>query len=280
MQNTFDEKAGDEKPFAKNRFLQRFFVEPFQKAEQQSRDFLRNSSTFDAKTAIVLTTAAITLTVEHFVFSLGDPPEWFNEILVRWFGNRSDQAEFTGNLYFILGMAITYLFVPLLVVKCVLKESLAEYGLKRKGAFQGGWTYFAMLMVMFSIVLFMSRTAEFQETYPFYRPPAGEPLYPRFFVWEVSYVFQFFALEFLFRGFMVHGTKHRFGFYSIFVMMIPYCMIHFAKPMPECFGAIIAGIILGFMSLKTCSIWGGFAVHIGVALSMDFLVLYHQGLLG
>ena len=40
-------------------------------------------------------------------------------------------------------------------------------------------------------------------------------------------------LEFFFRGFILHGTKQRFGFYAIFVMIIPYCMIHFGKPIVE-----------------------------------------------
>ena len=75
------------------------------------------------------------------------------------------------------------------------------------------------------------------------------------------------------------GLRHRFGFYAIFAMMVPYCMIHFGKPMPETFAAIIAGIVLGFMSLKTRSIWLGAAIHVAVALGMDFLSLWHNGLL-
>ena len=63
---------------------------------------------------------------------------------------------------------------------------------------------------------------------------------------------------------------------AIFVMMVPYCMLHFGKPMPETFGAIIAGIVLGFACLKTGSIWLGAAIHIAVAWSMDTLVLLHR----
>jgi membrane protease YdiL (CAAX protease family) len=55
--------------------------------------------------------------------------------------------------------------------------------------------------------------------------------------------------------------------------MVPYCMIHFAKPLPETFGAIIAGVVLGFMSLATRSIWMGALLHIAVALTMDLAAL-------
>ncbi|MCA9147548.1 MAG: CPBP family intramembrane metalloprotease, partial [Planctomycetales bacterium] len=81
------------------------------------------------------------------------------------------------------------------------------------------------------------------------------------------------ALEFFFRGFMIHGTKRQFGPYCVLVMMVPYCMIHFTKPLPETFGAIIAGVVLGLMSLKTRSIWLGAALHIAVAWSMDVAAL-------
>jgi membrane protease YdiL (CAAX protease family) len=84
---------------------------------------------------------------------------------------------------------------------------------------------------------------------------------------------QFVSLEFFFRGFMLHGCRRRFGAYSIFAMTIPYCMIHYHKPLPETFSAIAAGVILGYMSLRTRSIWLGAALHIAVAWTMDAAAL-------
>ena len=40
---------------------------------------------------------------------------------------------------------------------------------------------------------------------------------------------------------------------SIVVMTVPYTMIHFGKPMPEAIGAIFAGLILGYMALRSRS---------------------------
>src|SRR5437879_11122927 len=88
-----------------------------------------------------------------------------------------------------------------------------------------------MFGVMLPILFVISQNDRFQATYPFYKIATGQPLWPRFWVWELSYGLQFIGLEFFFRGFMVHGTKHRFGFYAILVMTVPYCMIHFRKPM-------------------------------------------------
>ena len=91
------------------------------------------------------------------------------------------------------------------------------------------------------------------------------------------YATQFLSLEFFFRGFMVHGLRRRIGSAAIPVMMVPYCMIHFEKPLPETLAAIIAGLVLGFMSLRTRSIILGAAIHVSVALSMDFTSLWRKG---
>jgi hypothetical protein len=48
--------------------------------------------------------------------------------------------------------------------------------------------------------------------------------------------------------------------------------------MPEALAAIVGGIALGTLSLKTRSIWWGAALHIAVAATMDLLALWHAGI--
>ncbi len=62
-------------------------------------------------------------------------------------------------------------------------------------------------------------------------------------------------------------------------MVVPYVMIHFRKPMFETVGAVIAGSVLGVLSLRTGSIWGGFLIHIAVAISMDVAAMAIRGAL-
>jgi membrane protease YdiL (CAAX protease family) len=74
---------------------------------------------------------------------------------------------------------------------------------------------------------------------------------------------------------MLKGLEKSFGAGAVFVMIVPYCMIHYGKPMPETIGAIGAGIILGTLAMRSRSIWGGVVVHCAVAISMDLLALQH-----
>lgn len=172
-----------------------------------------------------------------------------------------------------------YVLVPVLVIKLFLRERVADYGLKLKGMFFGWRAYLLMASFILPVVVLVSFSKEFVYTYPFYRFNTSDKLYPQFLIWEVFYILQFFSLEFFFRGFMVLGLKPHLKGYSILAMTIPYCMIHFNKPLPECIGSIFAGLILGAMSYRTGSVWLGACLHVAVALSMDLLSLWHRGLL-
>ena len=266
--------------------LREFVAAPLRRVDEESLAARREAVGPDAKTMVVLLTVAVALVVQEYLFNpsrvdvtavgdllamLGWPDA--GESLGRWVGRR-ENAEFARLAYWVTGQYVAYVVIPVPVVWFVLRERLADYGVGWRNAFEGAWLYAAMFAVMLPLVWYASTTEAFRVKYPFYRLAPGEPLWPRFLVWELLYAVQFVALEFFFRGFLLHGTKHRFGSMAIFVMMVPYCMIHFGKPMAETFGAIGAGIVLGFTSLKTRSIWLGAAIHIGVAWTMDTLATF------
>ncbi|HTH57296.1 MAG TPA: CPBP family intramembrane glutamic endopeptidase [Cyclobacteriaceae bacterium] len=194
------------------------------------------------------------------------------------FAGRGFQGEhylFYHYTFWALASSFFYLALPIFAIKVLFKERLRDYGLKRQQFFGYFKVYLLVFLIVFPLIVMVSFTPEFQSTYPFYFPLNGEFFY--YLVWEFFYVVQFFALEFFFRGFMVHGLKKEMGLLSVFVMMVPYCMIHFGKPLPECVGSIFAGIFLGLMSYKTRSVWMGGLLHAAAALSMNWLSLWHRG---
>jgi membrane protease YdiL (CAAX protease family) len=174
---------------------------------------------------------------------------------------------------------LTYAVVPALVLKVVLGRHLSDHGLKVRGVLNAWPLYLAFVAVMVPIVWVCSAEDRFQNTYPFLPVTSAEAARADLWKWELAYAAQFVGLEFFFRGFMVHGTKHRFGAYAVFVSMVPYVQIHFGKPMPEAAASVVAGVVLGYMSLVTRSVWLGAALHIGVAWGMDCACLYRRGLL-
>ncbi len=177
-------------------------------------------------------------------------------------------------------VTVFYFIIPAVIIKFVWRADLGDFGLNAR--FEPGFLKLlaAGTAVMLPIVYAMSLTQGFAEKYPFLRIFNDEPyLGPTLITWQLLYFLQFFGLEFFFRGFLVHSLKPALGLYSIFVMAVPYCMIHFNKPPAETLAAIAAGIFLGWLSYKNGNIWIGLVLHCVVALSMDLFALHAKGLL-
>lgn len=148
---------------------------------------------------------------------------------------------------------------------------IRDYHISLRGFFDHLWIYVVLFLCVLPAVLYASTTPAFRNTYPFYRLAHRSAF--DLWTWEALYAAQFVALEFFFRGFMLRGLRPALGSNAIFVMIVPYCMIHYGKPLPETLGAIGAGLILGALAMRTRSIWGGVLIHIGVATTMDVLAL-------
>ena len=240
------------------RYLRTICTEVFDEAESAAT---ARGSTF--KAAVVCVTAALCLTL---AFYLGTPA------MMRTLMASGD--GWMQKLWWAGAVIVFYLLVPMLVVKYGLREQLGDFGLVMKFPAKDLPLYFAMLGLVLMLVAVFSGTEAFHARYPFYKPAAGESLWPRFWIWEAVYLLHFVAVEFFFRGFLLHGLRRRMGFMAVFVSMMPYCLVHFGKPLPETLGAILAGIVLGVLSLKSRSIMPGVLLHAGVALGMDLAVLW------
>lgn len=274
------------------RIWNRWFGDPLRKIEAESIAFRTSEAgrRLDVKTLVVILTAAACLTIQNFTIApdrlttfcgyfaeLSDGPEARREVAItlhNWTQNPGTRLTWFG-----ICSILTYTVLPILAIKLVFREKLLDYGIGIRGVIADWPVYLAFALIMVPLVWLCSGEERFQDVYPFYRIRSHDQVGPVFYRWEVIYAVQFMALEFFFRGFIVHGTKHRFGAYSVFVMVIPYCMIHFHKPWPEACGSILAGVGLGVVSLVTRSIWPGAALHILVAWGMDFSTLHRRGYL-
>ncbi len=166
---------------------------------------------------------------------------------------------------------IGYLLVPMICVKWVMKERLRDYGLQWGGVSEHKWWYVLLASPIMVFAILVSFRQDFSTHYPFY--PLAYRSWVDLLLWECIYISQFIAIEFFFRGFLINALKPRLGSLSILVMCLPYVMIHFPKPWLESTGAILFGLFLGMLALRSRSIWGGVLVHVTIALTMDVAAL-------
>jgi len=170
-----------------------------------------------------------------------------------------------------------YVVPPLLVIRFVLRRPLRDFGLRVTDLGAHAQIYAMLFAIALPAVVLASFADSFQDKYPFYDLAPGEGFFPDLWTWWLLYWAQFVALEFFFRGFIVHGLAPRFGWAAVPIMVVPYNMIHYGKPMPEALAAIVGGLVLGTLSYRTRSIWWGAALHISIAITMDVCALWHEG---
>ncbi len=237
--------------------------------DEARRDYGADVGRFDWRVMVVLITACLTLTFQEY---LGD--RIFYEQLWPYDPLHPDRYWHLKGFAWWSGWRFGgYLVLPMIVVLLMPGERLGDYHLSLRGFVRHLWIYVLLFVLVAPAVYVASQTASFQSTYPFYKY-ANRSAFD-LWTWEGLYVLQFLSLEFFFRGFMLQGLRRCMGSNAIFVMVLPYCMIHYGKPLTETLGAIGAGLILGTLAMRTRSIWGGVLIHVGVALSMDLLALDH-----
>lgn len=230
----------------------------------------------DRRTMVVLVLSTILLIV---FWHWGRPGPFINsalhEALQRSLGDRL--GDLTPQLpyhWWGLSSVVWRIVVPFGVVVFVFREPLSEWGWRATGQLRHAFPYLAFFAAMVPILFVVSQLPSFQHTYPFYGF-AYEGGW-QFWGYQLSYGVQFLGVEAFFRGFMLFGLERRLGWYAVPVMVIPYVMIHFGKPWPEVFAAVVAGFLLGWMALRSRSFLWGAALHWAVALTMDFFVMGHR----
>lgn len=241
---------------------------------------VHGDAAFSFEPFVVLAAAAVALTLQDYLGTA----ERASRILA-WLAGRGGALgaaaatigrgpfyELVCYAYWGLACVVGYVVVPVLVLRRLRPgEPLSSFGWSVAGLRGHGLTYVLLFLAVLPLVAAAALRPEFLKIYPFYAH-AGRSLFD-FLCWEAIYALQFVSLEFFFRGFLLHTLKRDLGAHAIFVAVVPYCMIHFSKPLPEALGAIVAGIVLGTLSLRTGSILGGVMLHVAVAVTMDVLAL-------
>jgi membrane protease YdiL (CAAX protease family) len=235
----------------------------------------------DYRPAACLSIVAVILTLQEYY---GGRQLWDSELRpfllelenggMTWLKVRRYE-ELYGYGWWAFSRVLGYVLIPLPLWKLMFpKDSLLDMGLRVKGFMSHVWIYGLCLAVVLPAMVLVANQPDFGTYYPFYKQSSRSVA--DLLMWEAMYGLQFLALELFFRGFMLGALRRSIGSAAIFAMAVPYCMIHYGKPYLETHGAIVAGIVLGSLAMRTKSIYAGFLVHITVAYAMDLLALWHR----
>ncbi len=218
----------------------------------------------DKKVIIIFLSIAVLQTISYYYTSR----LFFRHYLFQYFQSNPD-VFLLEYYYWFIGDFFTLFVLPVLLIKFLLKENVSDYGISLGDYRAGLKITFIFLMIMLPVIWIVSSLSEFSRTYP--HLASARDSWGTFFLFEVGILVYMFAWEFIWRGFVLFGLKKQFGYYAVLIQMIPFLILHNGKPAPETFGAIIAGIALGILALRTKSIFYCIITHMSVMFIIDLI---------
>lgn len=191
--------------------------------------------------------------------------DFFPYFQIRW------PVDVTMTLYEYSAAFILMFCVPFLILKTGFGKSLRDYG-GRLGDWAYGLKFIAIASPLLLLAAYIgSGQPDMQAEYPLAKSMMGNP--GLFLLVEVFYILYYIGWEFLFRGVMIFGLEARFGaFAAILIQTIPSAIVHIGKPVGESFGAILAGLVFGYLAVRTRSILYPLILHAVVGIGMDLFI--------
>jgi membrane protease YdiL (CAAX protease family) len=221
----------------------------------------------DRKPLIVLLLAPVIFTIWKYQGS----PEFFDKHLSNLFNPAADLAFLRIVYYGVLSLLLLFL-VPSLIVKWGFKEKLSDYGFNLRDIKFGSRFILLALPVVWLLMLPTAYDPEYQALNPMYQD-AGRSV-PVFVLYAFVYFLYYIGWEFFFRGFILFGIRERVGdLYAVLIQTIPSVIAHIGRPEGEMISSIIAGIVFGFLVLRSRTIWYVLILHWFIGLSMDIMCI-------
>ncbi len=232
--------------------------------KKELSDFIAIVKSLDKRVTTILLAVAVLQTVSWYVTSR----RFFRTNFFPSF--QSDPNVYLIEyLYWFIGDFVVFFIIPAIIIVYFFKDKLNEYGITF-GDYKTGFKLTVLfIVVMVPLIWFASADSSFAATYPHLHSARDSWLI--FFIFESGMFIYMFGWEFIWRGFMLFGLEKKFGYYAVLIQMIPFVILHNGKPAPETFAAILGGIALGVLALRTRSVFYCVIVHMSVMFSIDFI---------
>jgi len=167
----------------------------------------------------------------------------------------------------------------LIFSKFIVKEKLSNLGLQ-KGNHKFGLIIIGIATIAVPIIALTTvLDKQMASTYPL----IDFNIYNSWWqigLYYVSYILYYIGWEFLFRGIILNITKDKVGILgAILITTLVSALIHtsiggFGKPMIETLSAIPAGLIFGYVSHKTQSIYYPLYIHALIGILTDLFIFF------
>ncbi len=220
------------------------------------------------KPTVVLLSSTLLMLIWWYAGSPEFYRNWLSERLVLCYDPDTAAAVYHfGACLLLLGA------VPLLIVKLVLGERLADYGIQWGDRVR---TVRSFLLLAPGCVLagyLASRDPATRQLYPINASAGNSPA--MFALHACSYLMFYLGWEFHFRGFLQFGLREKLGTANaLLVQVMASSLLHLGKSPLESFSAILGGILWGVIAYRTRSLLSGMLQHFLLGMSLDWFLCY------
>ena len=215
--------------------------------DSQPSDFKTLFRQRDPESSFILFIVPILLTLWVYFGKQSDFDQLFKGFQGRW------NQDFYSTVFEYLTAFLLMFWMPYFFIKIAFRKRLRDFG------FQTGDTKYGFRFVLIALPFLLwaayvgSSDFAMQMEYPLAKSTMGH--FYLFLAVEIFYLIYYISWEFLFRGFMLFGLEKKFGaLTAILIQTIPSAIVHIGKPVSESFGAIFAGLVFGYLAIRTRSI--------------------------
>jgi len=224
----------------------------------------------DPQSSLILLIVPVLLTIWVYFGKQADFDQLFKGFQGQW------NQDFYSAVFEYLTAFLLMFWIPYFIIKIGFKDKLKNFGFQFGDRRYGFRFILITLPLTIWIIYVGSASTAIQAEYPLARSTIG--LLPLFLIVEVFYLLYYVGWEFLFRGFILFGLEKRYGAVTaILIQTIPSAIVHIGKPASESFGAIVVGLVFGFLAIRTRSILYPLLLHAAVGIGTDVFVMLRLG---
>jgi membrane protease YdiL (CAAX protease family) len=182
-----------------------------------------------------------------------------------------------GGLAAMFGSFVLLGLIPALLVRCVFRETLGDYGWGLGNRFRTVRSFLIALPVAVGGAYVSSLNPDVAKMFPL-NPRAGETV-AWFALHTAAYLTYYIGWEFFFRGFMQSALTPAHGLVAaVLIQTMASALGHLGRLPDEMFVSILGGLVWGWLAQRTQSVISGMLQHALLGIGLDaFLCLRAAG---
>ncbi len=184
-------------------------------------------------------------------------------------------ADFFATIYEYVSAFVLMFVIPLILVRFTSRKGVKDFGMQMGDVRYGLRFVLLAIPVVIFVAYIGSLDQTMQQEYPLAKSVIGHT--NKFLIIEFFYLIYYVGWEFLFRGAMLFSVERVYGpVAAILVQLIPSALVHIGKPASESFGAIIGGLIFGFLAIRTRSFIYPLILHACLGIGTDIFTILQR----